>query len=107
MKILHITPHLGGGIGTAYSGITQPNERFPVDHEIVLLERPEKTFFVERVRDNGVKIFIEPSQSEIEQQINDADIVQVNWWHHPLMAKFLYDFPNIPVRPVCWVHVSG
>jgi glycosyltransferase involved in cell wall biosynthesis len=107
MKILHITPHLGGGIGAAYSGITQRNERFDVEHEIVLLERPEKTCFVERIRENGVKIFIEPPQTEIEKRMNDADIVQINWWHHPLMAKFLYNFPNIPVRLVCWVHVSG
>jgi glycosyltransferase involved in cell wall biosynthesis len=107
MKILHITPHLGGGIGAAFTGITKPDVRFPVEHEFVLLETPEKTSFVERVRANGVKIFIEPTAEDIEKQIEKADIVQINWWHHPLTAKFLYEFPNIPVRLICWVHVSG
>jgi glycosyltransferase involved in cell wall biosynthesis len=64
-------------------------------------------FFVERVRENGAIILIEPSRTEIEQRMSDADLVQMNWWHHPLMAKFLYDFPKIPVRLVCWIHVSG
>ncbi|MDR1923967.1 MAG: glycosyltransferase family 4 protein [Planctomycetaceae bacterium] len=107
MKILHITAHLGGGIGRAYSGITRESERFGCSHEIILLERAEKSFFVERVKENGCAVYVEPSLQEIAKIMRNADIVQINWWHHPLMAKFLYEFPNVPVRLVGWVHVSG
>jgi glycosyltransferase involved in cell wall biosynthesis len=107
MKILHITPHLGGGIGTAFTGITKQDAQFHIEHEFVLLEKPEKTGFVERIRANGAAVFIKPDTEYIVKEIEKTDIVQINWWHHPLTAKFLYDFPDIPVRLVCWVHVSG
>jgi glycosyltransferase involved in cell wall biosynthesis len=107
MKIVHITPHLGTGIGSAYSGITRAVEVFECFHIIVLLESPEKKLFVERVRKNGCNIFENLTEEEIVTLLQNADIVQINWWHHPLMAKFLYYFPDIPVRLVCWVHVSG
>jgi glycosyltransferase involved in cell wall biosynthesis len=107
MKIVHVTPHLGGGVGSAYAGITKVIGTFECSHEIILLERPERYFLVERVKENGVAVYEVPPQQEIWRLINEADIVQINWWHHPLMTKFLYEFPNIPVRLVCWVHVSG
>jgi glycosyltransferase involved in cell wall biosynthesis/SAM-dependent methyltransferase len=107
MKILHVIPHLGGGVGTAFTGITKPNARFPVEHEFILLETPEKTGFAERIRANGTAIFIKPNTGEIEKRIEKTDIVQINWWHHPQMAKFLYDFPDIPMRTICCTHVSG
>lgn len=107
MKIVHITPHLGSGIGRAYAGITKAVDDFVCSHEVVLLERPEKMFFVEHVKENGCVIFENLTKTDITTLLNNADIVQINWWHHPLMAKFIYDFPNIPVRLVCWVHVSG
>ncbi|MDR2441591.1 MAG: glycosyltransferase family 4 protein [Planctomycetaceae bacterium] len=107
MKIVHITPHLGTGIGNAYSGITKVIDGVACEHTIVLLEKPEKIFFVERIKKNGCTIFEHLTESEIVTLLKTADIVQINWWHHPLMAKFLYDFPDIPVRFVCWIHVSG
>ncbi|MDR0608659.1 MAG: glycosyltransferase family 4 protein [Planctomycetaceae bacterium] len=107
MKIVHITPHLGTGIGNAYWGITRRVAGVECSHAIVLLEKPEKTFFVDRVRKNGCTIFENPTELEIVTLLKNADIVQINWWHHPLMAKFLDDFPDIPVRLVCWIHVSG
>ncbi len=107
MKIVHVTPHLGGGIGAAYAGTTRPDGHFAAGHTILLLEKPVKPVFVERVRAGGVEILVEPSRREIERLFRDADIVQCNWWQHPVIAKFLYEFPEIPVRAVGWIHNSG
>ncbi|WDC83278.1 hypothetical protein PL321_10865 [Caloramator sp. mosi_1] len=41
LKILHITPHMGGGVGKVISElITLSKEN--ISHKIVLLEKPEK-----------------------------------------------------------------
>lgn len=111
VKVIHVVPHLGGGIGTAYAGITIPgpdmSEGAKIEHEILLLEKPRKTPGIERIRANGIPIFIEPTNSEVKRKINDADLVQIGWWNHPLNSKFLAEFPEIPVRLLCWSHVSG
>lgn len=113
MKIVHVTPHLGTGIGAAYAGLTIPFSHFGSDleqkihHEILLLEKPQKPIFVEKIEQNGVTVLHQPSRGEIERSFRTADIVQVNWWNHPIMSKFLYKFPDIPIRLACWVHVSG
>ena len=41
------------------------------------------------------------------REIGDADLVQIEWWHHPRMADLLAHFPRIPVRLLLWSHVSG
>jgi len=107
MKVLHITPHLGGGIGSAYAGITIPCEDCSVQHEVVLLEQPQKNIFVDRVRGNGCPVSMVPPRNDLIRLLEQADIVQLNWWHHPLMCRFFYEFPEIPVRIVGWMHCSG
>ena len=44
---------------------------------------------------------------KISQKIKNSDIVILHWWHHPLMAKFLYNFPQTKTRLIIWVHISG
>jgi glycosyltransferase involved in cell wall biosynthesis len=108
IRILHITAHLGGGIGSAYMGITSQMD-YPIRfiHDIICLESTEKEIFTRRIIENGCNIYICPNYSLLRKLLEQADIVQINWWHHPLMAEFIYNFPNIPVRAAIWVHVSG
>lgn len=108
MKIVHVTPHLGTGIGAAYAGLTAPmTDPNDLRHEILLLEPPQKPAYVERVEQNGVRVVCQPSRTAIERSFRNADIVQLNWWNHPIMSEFLYRFPDVPVRTIGWIHVSG
>jgi glycosyltransferase involved in cell wall biosynthesis len=103
IKILHITPHLGGGMLSAYAGITKDSNEF--EHEVLLLEEPQKPEQLDKIKKNGCKIV--QHSDNISDLMRKADIVQINWWHHPVMCNFLHNFPPIPVRSCLWVHVSG
>ncbi|HIG0354953.1 TPA: glycosyltransferase family 4 protein [Clostridium sporogenes] len=109
MIILHITSHLGGGVGKVISNICSYEQKLKSEykHKIILLEEPEKTQYINIAKLSGVEIIIKPSRKILEKELKDADIVQIEWWHHPIMCNFLYDFPKIPVRLIIWSHISG
>lgn len=104
IKVLHITPHLGGGVLSAYTGITKMTNEF--EHEILLLEEPQKPEQLNKILKNNCKIH-KKNTADVYSLIQEADIVQINWWHHPAMCDFLNKFPQIPVRSCLWIHVSG
>jgi glycosyltransferase involved in cell wall biosynthesis len=108
-KILHITPHLGGGIGTAYRGLLaySPDE---VKHQIVLLEEPHKPEVIRGLTPPAPvesPALIAPSALTLNKALEEADIVQINWWGHPLINQFLCNMPDIPVRLCGWFHING
>ena len=103
IHILHITPHIGGGIGSALHGITAPLPHYR--HDVLLLESPQKPQGLDKLKDNGC-VFHMPD-ADISSLLAAADIVQFHWWHHPAMCRFLNTLPTIPIRAVLWVHVSG
>lgn len=105
MNILHITTHMGGGVGHALSDLTLWDKQNK--HKIIILQKPEKYQYIKACLDSGIDIIECPTMESIGNIIKYADIVILHWWHHPIMCKFLYGFPNIPVRLVLWSHISG
>lgn len=105
--VLHITPHLGGGVGKVLSNVCKFSKDNRYKHTIILLEEPEQHQFVNIALENQVEVLIVPSKSIIENKIKESDIVQIEWWNHPLTCEFLCNFPEIPVRIVIWSHISG
>jgi len=108
-QVLHITAHMGGGVGKVLSGIASYSKKVgnKYQHKILMLEPPEKMNFVEICRNNGVDVIIAPSMQSIEQEMLISDIIQIEWWHHPKMAEFLYNFPKVPIKLIVWCHISG
>lgn len=109
MEILHITAHLGGGVGKVLSHVVEASahNRAGVHHTIACLEAPEKTQFVDHVRSHGGDLLICPSLDELTVHAGQADIVQVEWWHHPAVAGWLGRSALPAMRLVVWSHVSG
>lgn len=103
MKILHIAPHMGGGIGSAYAGLGACGQ----DQSILLLEPPKDHDSLNRVKKAGFRILLGLRPSEIEDELREADIVLFDWYHHPAMTRFLYELPEIPIRSILWCHVRG
>lgn len=101
MNVLHITVHLGGGAGKAIVGIAGPSDR------IVLLEKPQKEYWLHEAQRKGISVLIEPDRLELDEVIRDSDLVVVNWWGHPLMVQFVADFPGVPCRLALYCHVNG
>lgn len=109
MRVLHITAHLGGGVGKVLSGlVTQASiSGSGVKHIIVCLEKPEKNQFVDKVRESGGEVIVCPSTDNLEKLMEDSDIVQLEWWNHPATIRCLCSLSIPPIRLLSWSHVSG
>jgi glycosyltransferase involved in cell wall biosynthesis len=106
IKVVHLTAHLGGGVGRALSGVAESaNENF--EHSFVCLEKPEKSQFVELIEQKGCEVFQMPDQHRLLSILRNADIVQVEWWNHPVLLGCLARLPELKMRLVIWCHVSG
>lgn len=105
-KVLHLTPHLGGGVGRALSGLIA-HANASVAHSIACLEKPEKNQFIESIRRYGCEVTVSPSMERLEELVRDADILHLEWWNHPATIECLCRLPSLPVRLLIWSHVSG
>ena len=104
-RVLHISVHMGGGIGNALSSLVCADRNN--EHTIILLQKPQKTVYVEKCINNGVNVSVLSKDVLIEDILKEADVVVIHWWNHPLMIGFLANFPTIRVRSILWCHVSG
>ena len=110
INILHITPHLGGGIGKALSGLISEsvNTNKNIKHKILCLEYPVKDQFINKIRNLNIEIFVKPGDQEIDKIVSECGIVQIEWWNHPAMLEFLNTKLHlIKIRLVIWCHISG
>jgi L-malate glycosyltransferase len=109
LNVLHVTAHLGGGVGKVLSRLVEESARTQdrVRHTIAMLEAPEKSQFVEHVQAHGGTVLVCPSLDTLNQLAADTDIVQLEWWHHPAIAAWLCSGNLPPMRLIVWAHISG
>ncbi len=109
IKVLHITAHLGGGVGKALSGLVAGSISLTplIKHTIVTLEKQEKAQFIERIRSCGCNVIVCPRQEDLNDLIQDSDIVQLEWWNHPATLKALCNTALPSMRLLVWCHISG
>jgi glycosyltransferase involved in cell wall biosynthesis len=108
-QVLHVTAHLGGGVGRVLSGVAvsarKSGSRF--SHSIVQLEPTQNPHWPGRCRENGVPVEL-LRDVDWEERAAAADIIQIEWWHHPLMMRWMYEtLPRLSCRLVVWSHISG
>ncbi len=108
-NILHIMPHMGPGVGKAVSAlsVSAVKSKSLYKHSILLLEKPINFNYISICKDNGVDVFWSQEKKDITEIINNSDIVQLEWWHHPLVLKFLKYLSKIKIRLTIWSHISG
>lgn len=106
-KILHLSPHLGGGVGrvlTNYLIKTKISAEF--EHKIVCLDTINQNAKNSLI--NNEIIFKELVDHEtLADAISSSDIVVVHWWNHPLLFDFLVRNEIPPCHIAFWAHVSG
>lgn len=107
LKILHLTPHLNGGLGEIiYKQLCSNAVSSYCSHYVALYEKSSSSYpdflsqFAEFVFD--VKL------SAISSIIGDFDVVQVEYWNHPLVYKLLTSglLDNHPLVGMC-AHIQG
>src|SRR3989338_4970404 len=108
-KILHITPHLGTGVGTVvlnYLKKVVKNQHF--EHRVVCLDYANKNSIIVSKK-IGFKLWGDMSKKkeDVLSLIAKSDIVLVHWWNHPLLYDFLVREKLPPNRIIFWSHVLG
>lgn len=102
MKILHISPHAGGGVGTVLMGWID-NDNINT-HEVALLDSCNEKFW-RWIHKTGISgAFFQSKQPLfLEPMIQKADIVVVHFWDHPMLIELLTR-PLPACRMVFWIH---
>ncbi|MCH4151540.1 MAG: glycosyltransferase family 4 protein [Sphingobium sp.] len=106
MKILHIAAHLGGGVGKAHSAVCAADDR-DISRHYLLLEEPRDTRFADAIRAAGAEITILNDRTVAQRLLEQADIVQIEYWNHPRLYAFLCGVTLPAARTLIWCHISG
>jgi L-malate glycosyltransferase len=109
INILHITPHLGGGVGTVVLNWLKKEHvvNQGVHHKIASLEVNNNS--MQEFLDQGMSLhdglYFNPSL--LMEWVHQADIVLMHWWNHPTLFDIMVnsDFPAC--RLIIWNHVSA
>ena len=106
MRVLHVTPHLGGGVGKAHAALrgVLPDE---VEQTFVLLEQPRDRRYLEQIEAAGGRVVVAGGLEDVARRAGEADIVQFEFWNHPRMFECLACCPFPAMRSVFWAHISG
>jgi glycosyltransferase involved in cell wall biosynthesis len=98
-KILHITPHLGGGVGTVVKNwLLEELSDTENEHRIISLEVNKNPI------DPRLNV-LQGMYNEIEKimfLINASDIVLIHWWNHPLLFDLIINHTWPDCRIVMW-----
>ena len=109
MNILHITPHLGGGVGTVVLNWLKKEHELNTDSTHIVACLQENKNPMQQFLDMGLKIYsdVYKKRELLNDWIRNADIVLLHWWNHPLLFDIMvnYDFPES--RLIIWNHVSA
>lgn len=107
--IVHITPHLGGGVGRVLLGyLARARTDSEFTHEVLSLDYANDE--AQRAsKETGFPLLDEMARSpdRLLEAISRAGVVLVHWWNHPLLYAFLVRETLPPARVVFWSHISG
>lgn len=109
IRVLHLAAHAGGGVGKALSGLAVESVVVcpEIVHSFVFFESQEKPQFLERIIECGCEVVVSPRTSELTRLIEAADIVQLEFWNHPLILQALCCQSLPAMRLLVWCHISG
>ena len=107
--ILHVTPHLGGGIGRVLLNyLIKIKNESGFSHEIVCLDYANENAKNIANKENIIlSDNFSKNHPELLHKIANADIVIIHWWNHPLLYNFLVKETLPPCRIIMWSHISG
>lgn len=109
MKILHITPHCGGGVGTVLSGYLNHHNTCKYKHVVACMDFTESKSAIDKFP-NDVSVFdgmMHNDPNRLRKLIEDSDTIIMHWWNHPMLYKFMVANRWPPCRIAAWAHSSG
>ncbi len=108
-RILHITPHMGGGVGRVLRHFTVASRESGLyTHRIVCLDYAnEQSLHWSIATEISVDGGMRQNTAGLREAVAAADIVHIHWWNHPLLYDFMDGGDWPPFRAVLWAHVNG
>jgi len=108
-RILHITPHLGGGVGSVLLNyLAKAKKESAFVHQVLSLEYAnEKALLASKTLGFSLMDKMSGDHEGLLKAISEADIVLIHWWNHPLLYAFLVLKTLPPSRIIFWSHISG
>lgn len=92
MKVLHIIPRwIGGGPERHLVELARQDvlHRRQVHHRVLVLDRPLSAPLLVAARRLGMMLVNEPWAIAIDREIEEADLVEITYWNHPLLSQLL------------------
>ena len=92
MKILHIIPRwIGGGPERGILEIASYDKALSgnITRRVVVLDKPISAPLFIQARKLGVALIVAPQPDELAREIEDADILEITYWNHPLLLDIL------------------
>ena len=109
LKILHITGHCGGGVGTVLVNYLFHQATKSLHNHVVIS--------LDSINENALRVFdsidvqyhngCHGQDRLIHEKVSDADIVLVHWWNHPLITDWIIRSGPLKCRMIIWSHISG
>jgi glycosyltransferase involved in cell wall biosynthesis len=106
MNVLHITPHMGGGVGKAISGIARLGQQAGDHHSVLLLDEPRRFNHIERCKAAGVPVL---DHTDSDSAMGKADAVVVSYFDGYAVGRLndlIRGFPQ-DRRLLLWYHNNG
>src|SRR5664279_5998383 len=107
MKILHVTPHLGGGVGKAHAALSSALPKEAVQQTFLRLEEPQNRRYADMIEAGGARVMVADGLDQVARLAGAADIVQFEFWNHPRLFECLAQAAFPAMRSVFWSHISG
>ncbi|MDH4129094.1 MAG: glycosyltransferase family 4 protein [Spirochaetota bacterium] len=108
-NILHITPHLGGGVGRVILNYLSKVKNDPTfNHKVICLDYANENA-VKSAKNINLSLWdkMSDNKQKILDLITQSDIILIHWWNHPLLFDFLVKTELPPCRLIMWSHISG
>ncbi|HQI24601.1 MAG TPA: glycosyltransferase family 4 protein, partial [Smithella sp.] len=109
IKILHITAHLGGGVGSVLLNyLAKAGNNSAFEHRVLSLEYANEKA---KAASRETGFFLADKMSEnlpgLLAAVSRADVVLMHWWNHPLLYALLVRESLPSARIIFWSHISG
>ncbi len=107
VKLGHISPHVGGGVGAVLKDFIDLSIFHEVENHLFCLDKCDTNF--QQLAVSGVKLEALAYQSDPSflRFLSECDVILLHYWNHPLLAKFLATVQIPPCRLLVWCHNSG
>lgn len=108
--VLHITAHMGGGVGVVLTSLIDQfkRENLPYQHQIVSFENINSRCLAwAHKRGVAYRQEVRPDSPGFHEMVRRADLVHLHFWNHPALYQFMQSFSGQKARLLMWSHVNG